>query len=131
VVLRKRCGQLWLSAEVAKNRFTVSGPRPPSLPSLPPGRVAGTSSLVTRPWSAVSSSMISNAAVIRSAESITTVTAGTCLPSCSNRSPCGAWSPWKPHSPRWVVAPAIPALRSRRTIVRCTGWPSCNAASEV
>ena len=26
---------------------------------------------------------------------------------------------------------AIPAARSRRTMVRCTGWPSCSAASDV
>jgi hypothetical protein len=86
-------------------------------PSLP-GRIAGTVSLVTSPCSAVSSSMTVNAAAMRSGESITIVTTGTCLPSCSRRSPCGAWSPWKPQMPRWVVAPLIPAARSLRTIAR-------------
>jgi PAS domain S-box-containing protein len=100
--------------------------RPP-----PAGRIAGTHSLVTRPCSAVSSSMMAKAAATRPGESTTIVTAGTRLPSCSSRSPCGAWSPWKPHMPRCVVAPLIPAARSRRTIARWTGWPSCRAASDV
>jgi hypothetical protein len=75
--------------------------------------------------------MMAKAAEIRAGESITTVTTGTCRPSWSSRSPCGAWSPWKPQTPRWVVAPLIPAARSRRMIARCTGWPSCSAASDV
>ena len=44
----------------------------------------------------------------RSGVSITIVTAGTRRPSCSSRSPCGAWSPWKPQMPRRVVAPLSP-----------------------
>jgi hypothetical protein len=46
----------------------------------------------------VSSSMTSYAPAMRSGVSMTIVTAGTCLPSCSSRSPCGAWSPWKKPS---------------------------------
>jgi hypothetical protein len=80
--------------------------------------MAGMVSLVTSPRSLVSSSMTENAAEIRSGESMTIVTAGTWRPSCRRRSPCGAWSPWKPQMPRWVVAPLSPAERSRRTMAR-------------
>ena len=59
------------------------------------------------------------------------VTTGTWRPSCRTRSPWGAWSPWNPQIPRSVVAPLIPAERSRRTMARCTGWPPCWAASEL
>jgi hypothetical protein len=69
--------------------------------------------------------------MMRSGASITIVTAGTRLPSCSSRSPCGAWSPWKPQVPRWVVAPLIPSARSRLTIARWIGCLSKSAASEV
>ena len=75
--------------------------------------------------------MTPNAAAIRSGVSITMVTTGTCRPNWKTRSPCGAWSPWKPQIPRTVVAPLSPADRSRRTMARCIGWPSCRAASEV
>jgi hypothetical protein len=67
--------------------------------------MAGMISLVTSPRSPVSSSMTENAVEMRSGVSTTIVTTGTWRPSCSRRSPCGGWSPWKPQMPRWVVAP--------------------------
>ena len=62
---------------------------PPRRRSPAAARMAGMVSLVTSPGSAVSSSMMANAAAMRSGVSITIVTAGTCRPSWSSRSPCG------------------------------------------
>ena len=65
--------------------------------------------------------MIRYAVAMRAGVSIAIVTVGTCLPSCQVRSPCGTPAPWNPQMPRSVVAPAAPALRSRRVMTRWSG----------
>jgi hypothetical protein len=84
----------------------------------------GTSSLVTRPRSWVSSSTIGNRVAMRSGVSIATVTIGTWRRIDRRRSPWGAWLPWKPQIPRSDVAPAAFALRRRLTSSRYTGRAS-------
>ena len=52
---------------------------------------------------------------MRSGVSTMIVSIGTWRRSCSSRSPCGGWSPWKPQMPRRHVAPLARVSRSRRT----------------
>ena len=62
---------------------------------------------------------------------IVVVITGTWRRSASMRSPCGACSPGKPHTPRTLVAPAAPERARPWRISRCSGLPSCVAAAEL
>ena len=110
------CGQQFARENREVRPIRTGGARDAARPLAPPSASdasAGTISLVTSPASPVSSSTIANESAIRSSVSTMIVTTGTWQRSCSRRSPCRGWSPWKPQMPRRHVAPLAPLSRSR------------------